>query len=238
MNDPLRPAFRFLAQLHGAQVSCCSSAVVLIVTRLKKQAICQYSRAIRHNIDYNDRVVIFSIHGDDLARALKGDYTRKEILGLTHLMMREVRGGRRTSASNLSDFISARTSLIRLLHVLAYTNPDTVGKSSSCSLRQGCINRLLAFFNVRRCNKECTSHSQSLGSTVHNLIDSMDVFTNTTCEWKLVEEELKHLQKEIAKQNTLLHDIQVPERWVSMREKCRLQSSELRNMEDLYWYVF
>ncbi|KAJ7595810.1 hypothetical protein C8J56DRAFT_923295 [Mycena floridula] len=235
-TDDLGTAFRSLSQLHSTQVSCRSPAIAFITKRIKKHALRQYSRAIPSNIDHNDRLVIFSIHGDDLTRALKEDYTREEILFLTNLMLREARGGHRAATQNTSQFITARRSLIRLLHVLACINPS-LEKKPGHSLLQGCINRFLLYLGVHHCNTDCIGHSQSLEFTVHNLIQSMDTLTHTTHEWKVVEKELKHLQQEVMQKPLLCH-VQVPERWVSMGEQYRLQASQLRKLEDCYCDLF
>ncbi|KAJ7595759.1 hypothetical protein C8J56DRAFT_1160126, partial [Mycena floridula] len=233
----LRRSFQLLSQLHAAKVSCDSSTILFIIKRLKKKALWQYSRAIPHNIDGNDQLVIFSIHGDDLAQNIKDNYTRKEILSWTDVMLREIDCGRRAARGNISEFLSARTSLIRLLCVLAYTCPPTE-KTSTSSLRPTSIDRLLLYFCVHRCNNDCASRSESLRLVVHDLIESMDTFSNTMDEWKLAEQELKDLQQELIMEKTPLCEVQVPLRWASMGERCRSQSSELRNLQDLNWNVF
>ncbi|KAJ7595776.1 hypothetical protein C8J56DRAFT_923193 [Mycena floridula] len=234
--DALR-SFQLLSQLHATKMSCDSPAILFIIKRLKKQALWQYSRAIPHNIDGNDQLVIFSIHGADLSQNLKENYTRKEILLWTHVMLREIRCGHRAAKDNISEFLSARTSLILLLRVLAYTNPPTE-KTSTYSLRPTSIDRLLLYFCVHRCNNDCASRSQSLQLILHNLIESMDTFADTMDEWKLVEQELKDFQQELIMEKTPLCEVQVPLRWASMGEKCRSQASKLRNLQDLNWSVF
>ncbi|KAJ7595855.1 hypothetical protein C8J56DRAFT_1042935 [Mycena floridula] len=235
-TDNLRTAFRSLSQLRSAQVSCRSPVIAFITKRLKKHVLQQYSKAIPGNINHNDRVVIFSIHGDDLAKALQEDYTKGEILFLIDLMLQEARGGCRVATQNTSQFISARRSLICLLRVLGCINPG-MEKTLGHSLLQGCINRLLLYLGVHHCNKDCTSHSQSLGFTLHNLIQSVDTLTKTTHEWKLVEKELKQLQQEVM-YRPLLCEVQVPERWISMGEEHRSQASQLRKLEDCYCDIF
>ncbi|KAJ7595866.1 hypothetical protein C8J56DRAFT_923473 [Mycena floridula] len=233
---PLRPAFRYLYQLHHVQVSCGSALIVFIITRLQKQAIQQYCRAIRSNLDHNDQLVIISIHGNDLSSALK-EYPKQEILEFTDMILGEVRSARRGAAAIRSKFILARTSLIQLLHILAYVNPGTreTLKESPCRCS---INRLLPYLRVHRCSKDCASRSQSLGVIVDNLIDSMDALSNMMYDLTLVEQGLKNLHHEVGIQKTPLYNLQVPEHLATMGEKCRSQASGLRNLEDLYWNVF
>ncbi|KAJ7595800.1 hypothetical protein C8J56DRAFT_1042879 [Mycena floridula] len=183
-----------------------------------------------YNIDYSDHLVAFSIHGDDLARTLKEDHTRTEILGFTNQMMRDIQYGQQAAARNISEFLSTQTSLIHVLHALRSTDPTLTPSP-------GYIDRCLLYFSVHCCNNDYTNSSESLRLVVLNLIKSMDTLVDTMFEWKLVEKELQGLQQEIRTEKALLCDVQVPKQWMAMGKQYRLQSAELRNSEDLCWNV-